>query len=83
MERCETCKYWNTADQYQSVRSLGLGECKAVVMLWDASEWAEDGESRQFIAEHADKKAFVQDGSDYTAALYTMPDFGCTQHETA
>jgi len=28
-----------------------------------------------------DEKAFVQDGSDYRTARFTMPDYGCVQFE--
>jgi len=78
---CKTCRHWDTSAPYQPGKGLGLGECKAVVMLWDATRWSEDGESREIVSEHAGKKAFVQDGSDYTASLFTLADFACTQYE--
>lgn len=80
--RCNTCKHWvYPLPTHSFAKRQGLGECVAVMMLWDATRWVDDGESREFAPEHAGKKAFVQDGSDYTAFLYTVADFGCVQHE--
>ena len=81
MKTCATCKHWNRSRPYQSGYGLGIGTCDAVVQFWAATEWNEDGDARVFMPEHKDKKAFVQDGSDYYAELLTMPDFGCIQHE--
>lgn len=82
---CESCKHWDKKepDPYGSdpQASLGLGRCRKVEMFWDATEWNEEGDGRQFI-QPIETKAFVQDGSDFAAYLYTMPDFGCVQHES-
>ena len=80
MELCETCKHWiEPESEYGEVP--GVGKCTAVVMYWDAGEWNEAGDGRTLRKEYRDKLAFVQDGSDYSAELKTMPKFGCVQHE--
>ena len=82
MERCKTCKHWQAPEgEYGEVP--GTGKCGAVVMFWDATEWSEDYDHRTLKPEYKNKLAFAQDGSDYYAALKTMPDFGCVQHESA
>ncbi len=79
MEHCKTCKYWIKPDSsYGEIP--GVGECKRVVLFWDATEWDDDG-IRTLVPEYIGRLAFVQDGSDYHAELRTMPDFGCVQHE--
>jgi hypothetical protein len=81
VKTCETCKFWDrSSDDYRTHHRLGLGACTAVVMFWDSTEWDENGE--QVFSERAkDVMAFVQDGSDYKAYLYTRPQFGCVSHE--
>ncbi|MFA6066928.1 MAG: hypothetical protein WC707_07130 [Candidatus Babeliaceae bacterium] len=79
---CKTCKYWLKEDMYPFSGNVPeLGECRAVMQLWDATEWNDDGESRKIKDECIGKLAFVQDASDYRAYLKTMPDFGCVQYE--
>lgn len=80
MKTCETCANWSPAGEWEKGYGFGLGRCSAALMLFNVTEWSEDGESRKFIDEHKDKKAFVQDASDYVALLLTKPDFGCISH---
>jgi hypothetical protein len=81
MKTCATCAFWKAPEDYEtSAKSLGLRKCTAVPMFWDATEWSEDGDARQFRAEFKDTKAFAQDGSDYRAELWTKGDFGCVMH---
>ena len=89
---CKDCKFWSKnglpegeQDDYRcyndSPESLGLGRCTRVELLWDAYEW--DREDRdnsvRFTEEVVSEEvlAFVNDGSDYKAELYTLPNFGC------
>lgn len=82
MKTCKTCKFWEIPEnQYGEVP--GTGKCNAMPQFWDASEWVEDSDSRKIKPEYAGKLAFVRDGSDYYAALMTMPEFGCALHEKA
>lgn len=77
---CKDCTYWKLEP---SESYLGLGKCTKVRQFWDSTEWSEDGDYRQFLPECEDLKAFVQDGSDYRAVLFTKPDFGCVQFRGA
>ncbi len=81
MATCNKCKHWELAGKCESGHSVGLGRCTAVPLLWDATEWAYDGDSRVLTNEYKNTKAFAQDGSDYRAHLLTMPDFGCVSHQ--
>lgn len=80
MNHCKTCKHW-AAPEADSRRVPITGECKAVPHYWDVSEWSADGRSRVIKKEYAHCLAFSQDGSDYSASLETLPDFGCVQHQ--
>jgi hypothetical protein len=82
MRRCKTCRHWEPPENALGEVS-GVGECKAVVLYSDATEWRTSSGTRQLKPEYSSKLAFVQDVSDYTASLYTMPEFGCVQHEGA
>ena len=75
---CDTCRYWGNADEYNQGAALGAKACIKPVMLWNATEWSEDGD--RVVCDPA-LKMFVQDGSDYCAELYTMADFYCYHHE--
>ena len=83
MENCGTCKHWEVADKHETGHGLGLGRCNNIPMFWDATEWDEDGEGRKFLDQYKNTKAFAQDGSDYSAYLLTLPEFGCVSHEAA
>ena len=83
MKNCETCKHWEKWDKDDFPFKQGIGECHMVVMFWDATTWGDADQDYQRIIEpkFKDQKAFVQDGSDYTASLYTRKDFGCVSHQ--
>lgn len=80
VNRCKTCKFWDPpiSDNYGEVP--GVGRCSKVVQFWDATEWDDEGYGRRLKPEFSDALAFVQDGSDFRADLYTHPAFGCIQH---
>jgi hypothetical protein len=82
MKLCNTCKYWEQSKQNREINNVG--NCNAVVMYWEATDWvrnSEDDVSLQLKEPYKHKLAFVQDGSDYAASLLTLPTFGCVQHE--
>lgn len=81
MERCKTCKHWVAVDKYDTGHSLGLGRCAETPMLWDSTQWSDDGDRREFVKTAESTTAFVQDGSDYKAWLYTKPGHGCVMHK--
>lgn len=43
MNNCKTCKHWQKRDEYETGHSQGLGKCAAALMLWDCTEWRDDG----------------------------------------
>lgn len=83
MKTCSTCKFWNFDSNREdsSEAALGLGACQAARMFWDCTKWDDDGNARMFTDDAAGETAFVQDGSDYFARLYTKPEHGCTMHQ--
>lgn len=78
MKLCGTCKFWEPQDWHCS--PYQLGRCEKAVMFWEATEWDSDYNARTLKDEYKDAKSFAQDGSDYSASLITMPDFGCVSH---
>lgn len=79
MSTCNTCRFWSDKI-YDTVNGVELRKCTNVPMFWNATEWNDDGDGRTFTDKHADKLAFVQDGSDYSAVLITRGNFGCVSH---
>lgn len=81
MKTCSTCRYWDDSDDYLRTSIIpNLGECRYVKMYWDCTEWNADGD-RRLKPECVTQTAFVQDGSDYSASLYTVGGHGCIAHE--
>lgn len=87
--RCDQCKHWKSGSDNEQweARSAGFGECLGVRERWkimdeasECIEWddAEDGKFQstriQALKSH---RAYVQDGSEYHAELFTAPDFFC------
>ena len=73
---CKNCKFWNTEDDTEVE---GLHTCRAALEFWDVSEWTKDADGRQLLEVHKNRGSFVQDGSDYHAALITQGTFGCNE----
>lgn len=84
MNTCETCVHWRKWETNANYKA-NIGECKMVVLWWDASEWVDDdnenGCTRIISPKYDNQRAFVQDGSDYKASLFTRNDFGCVSHK--
>ena len=76
MKRCETCKHWEKRGK-KFLPEFGV--CHGIGMNYDATEWKEGVAALKAGYEHV--KAFVEDGSDYYAALTPTKDFGCVMHE--
>jgi hypothetical protein len=73
--KCADCRHWDgDTGQWREIDDIGT--CGATPQLWDATEWSEKAE-RVIQTKHADALAFVQDGSDYRAVLYTKSKFFC------
>lgn len=85
--RCDQCKFWKALPEEWEPAAVGFGECERVRPRWvitdEASaglEWDSDEEgaymrSRRDALRTA--RAYVQDGSEYRAELFTAPDFFC------
>ena len=80
MGNCKTCKYWESFNKEEHYKQ-DLGECMKAVLFWNAYDWNKETGYPEIIEECKDDKMFVQDGSDYVAALYTRSDFGCVSFE--
>lgn len=80
--RCDECQFWQLDDK-EMHEIKGLGRCTKAMQLWDATEWVpdDDGEpgwcDRRVKAEHADQMSFCNDGSQYSASLWTKAEFFC------
>lgn len=86
--RCDKCKHWpEKADDWEAEQA-GMRECQAVRPRWDIADEASanlskntDADEERYMAARRDAlrnaRAYVQDGSQYTASLWTMPDFFC------
>lgn len=78
--RCDQCKYWekelNSNEGVKEIR-----ECFKAKPLWDCCNWEEPDFKRVLKPEFKDFKLFVQDGSDYHAAMLTKADFFCAHFE--
>lgn len=79
LNRCKTCAHWcQPINKRIEIPSIGI--CDAVVMYWDATKWSYGDEiTRSLKPEYKGSLAFVQDASDYSASLMTLPAFGCVQ----
>jgi len=65
---CSTCKHWGK----WTVNS-DLGTCRKVVRFWETNE---NGNVVEIPS-----KFYVKDNEEWFAALFTRPDFGCTEHK--
>ncbi len=84
--RCDNCKFWEQGKQDWTVTKIGFGRCKGVRERWNIEDDAvagmkfgdETGDyGKRRIAALQASRAYVQDGSQYMADLYTAPDFFC------
>jgi len=68
---CSNCKHWG-----RWTYSSDLGTCRKVVRFWEIHEHGYDENDHR-----NNSKFYVQDNEEWFAALFTRPDFGCTEHE--
>lgn len=81
--RCDQCKHWMPSNEWEA-QGVGFRECMAVRFRWAIQDEASSGitwGSDHYITRRREAliaaKAYVQDGSEYRAELYTAPDFFC------
>lgn len=72
LRQCQAVRQrWTIADEASEELAKSIGK----------HEWDTDAPGDQFEAVRRDalrgSRAYVQDGSQYTASLWTMPDFFC------
>jgi len=87
MGNCKDCKFWKGGgeDDYYTIVEAGL--CKRAKQFWDSTEWEQqpnDGKGTlevKRVRKDTNDLHFVQDGSDFSADLITLPEFGCVQFE--
>lgn len=87
--RCDECRHWKKESENEEweAKMAGFGECLGVRERWRIQdeatknlEWddAEDGAYMKAQREALQAaRAYVQDGSQYRAELFTAPDFFC------
>lgn len=88
--RCDGCKFWGLKPGNPSWEAgrAGFGQCAAVRERWEimdeaSSSYAGDTEaeedkfSEMRVEALRKARAYVQDGSEYRAELFTAPDFFC------
>ena len=84
--RCDRCRHWvKDDDGYQQVRDIG--RCSKAIELWEATEWTKDEDNedsycdRTIKPEYAGQMSFAMDASQYSASLWTKPQFFCAHFE--
>ena len=90
--RCDQCEFWGESADTWETGEIGFKRCNAVKMRWVIADGAHAGEkhpnlmadaegAKKWAAERSEAlrtaRAFVEDSSEYYAALFTGPDFGC------
>ena len=91
--RCDQCQFWGEKADTWETGQIGFRKCDAVKQRWDIADAAHDGVKHpqfnkddpasyeRWAKERSDalkaSRAFVEDGSEYHAALLTGPDFFC------
>lgn len=94
--KCETCKSWQDPKERWDRRDSGMRGCQKVKERWEIEDSVSgkqryppyelgDEAANAWIASRTqalrDAKAYVEDGSDYSAELVTGPDFSCALWE--
>jgi hypothetical protein len=85
--RCDQCQHWSDASKEWEADSVGFRKCLSVKARWNIQDKASDGiewdsnDESYYIRARTDAlkqaRAYVQDGSEYRADLFTAPDFFC------
>ena len=82
MEDCETCKFWNRYSSSRPGELPNTGACRAAIEFWVATDWDRaDPHITVLRPEYSKTLMFTEDASEQHAALKTMFNFGCKQHE--
>src|SRR3712207_2378321 len=95
--RCDECKHWkrDSDNEEWEAKAAGFNECVAVRERWRITDEATKGlaygnlegdePDHPYVAARFNAlkaaRAYVQDGSEYRAELFTAPDFFCALFE--
>jgi hypothetical protein len=90
--RCDQCRHWNEQDKHDwEAAGVGFGECKRIRERWVITDKATKGiewdskDTSPYVTKRREAllaaRAYVQDGSEYRAELFTRPDFFCALFE--
>ena len=79
MNKCENCKHWEANNRTAFLPEFG--KCHGIGMNYNHTEWIDNKQSVQLKENSKHIMAFVEDGSDYYAALICTKDFGCLMHQ--
>ena len=87
--KCGDCKHWHPQADHWDLDAPGMGCCWAINPWWEVASSGSD-KCKEYGSEYwhklrknalAESLAVVGDGSEYAAALYTMPEFFCANFE--
>lgn len=88
MKNCKSCCFWilDGKEDDRGIKYVGVGKCLRVKKLWQSTEFSHREKGCDYYVAKVSQKnngdlAFVQDGEEYIADLYTKADFGCIQHK--
>lgn len=86
--RCAHCKYWTDDEASWEAEGVGFKRCAAVRERWriqDAVDVPASAPTEEWTARRREalkaSRAYVEDGSEYKALLWTAPDFFCALFE--
>ena len=79
--QCETCYYWEELRYDLEKTKLGLGECTKAQLFDNETEWSNVEGEIERVERDPSVMMYVQDGSSYSATLYTKANFFCAHHE--
>jgi hypothetical protein len=92
--RCDKCKFWKDKSENPEWEAgeAGFKQCLGVRARWRIQDEASSGiewdnvEEGQYMKRRREAlknaRAYVQDGSEYRAELFTAPDFFCALFTT-
>ncbi len=81
--RCAHCRHWIHEAHSWDANAIGFRRCAAVRERWKIEDEASEKRMAEGVRRAAVKaaRAYVEDGSEYHAALVTAGDFSCALFE--
>jgi hypothetical protein len=83
--RCDQCRHWQRQSNTWEADDIGFGRCTVVRERWkiqdEASKEVEWDAPKEYDLRRKQAliaaRAYVEDGNEYMALLFTGPDFFC------